>query len=120
MKQILHFSELFKAMYEDFLYWFGVFTVGVILSVNIPFLWVLRKISSPTLINKLIGLDCIIGRTAIKTMADNVQRGALNYGSARGHSFFKTHTKLQLSTTWVEVKHITHSKPTPPNLATPT
>ena len=48
-------------MYDGFLYWFGVLTVGVILSVNIPVLWLLKKISSSTLINQLIGLDCIIG-----------------------------------------------------------
>ena len=48
-------------MAEELLYWFGVLTVGVILSVNIPVLWVVRKISTPTLINKLIEVDCIIG-----------------------------------------------------------
>ena len=48
-------------MAEELLYWFGVLTVGVTLSINIPVLWVVRKISTPTLINKLIEVDCIIG-----------------------------------------------------------
>ena len=52
-------------MAEELLYWFGVLTVGVIVSVNIPILWLVRKISSPTLINKLIGVDCIIGLACI-------------------------------------------------------
>jgi hypothetical protein len=58
---LILYTESPNTMSEELLYWFGVLTVGVILSVNIPVLWVVRKISSPTLINKLIGVDCIIG-----------------------------------------------------------
>ena len=47
-------------MYDDCLYWFGVFTIGAILSVNIPVLWVIKKVSSITLINNLITIDCIL------------------------------------------------------------
>ena len=62
MKSTYNCFRYSKIMYDNFLYYFGVITVGLILLVNIPVLSTLKKISSPTVINTLIGLDCIIGR----------------------------------------------------------
>ena len=38
----------------------GLSASFLILAVNIPLLWFVKNKAKPTLINKLIGLDCII------------------------------------------------------------
>jgi hypothetical protein len=48
-------------MNEEFLYWFGVIAVAAIISVNVPVLYVVKKVFSSNLINNLISVDCIIG-----------------------------------------------------------
>ena len=48
---------------EDNLYFkvLGLSASVVILVVNLPLLWIVLNKAKPTLINKLIGLDCLIG-----------------------------------------------------------
>ena len=46
---------------NEFLYWFGVIAVAAIVSVNVPVLYVVKKVFSPNLNNNLISVDCIIG-----------------------------------------------------------
>ena len=43
-------------MNEEFLYWFGL--IAVIVSVNIPVLYVVKNVFSSNLINNLISIDC--------------------------------------------------------------
>ena len=45
---------------SNLLYWFGVFTGSTIMMVNLPILGIIWKEVSLTLINQLIGLDCIL------------------------------------------------------------
>ena len=41
------------------LFWVGLFAGFLILVVNIPLLWIVNK-AKTTLINQLIGLDCLV------------------------------------------------------------
>ena len=43
------------------IFWFGLFAALAILLVNLTVLWVLKTEANSTLINQLIGLDCVVG-----------------------------------------------------------
>ena len=45
---------------EQLSYWFGVVSVLILLAVNLPLLWIVKRTWNLSMINKLIGLDCLV------------------------------------------------------------